>query len=112
MVCCRNARYFDLPLTSNETNKVDLRSDDDYMPQCGQHIEFDEFADLRRAEGHQQSDITTYANSGEWPHMCTIFKTQSSKINGKSGCSRTLEYVCGASLISKNAVLTSWHNIR
>ena len=59
------------------------------------------------------SDLTVYSDAGEWPHMCTIFRASKSiKKGGRTSCTRTLTYVCGASLISQNAVLTTWHNIR
>ena len=41
--------------------------------------------------------------AGEFPHMCTIWK-----IKGKD----EKEYVCGASLIKPNLVLTTAHNIK
>ena len=93
-VCCRNSRYFDLPLSSEDT--ADIRMEAFYSSHCGQHIDYDDVADLRA--DRRPADITTYSHKGEWPHMCTILKTKSSKENGKTGCSRTLEYVCGASL--------------
>ena len=99
-----------------EPDIIHIRSS--YTPQCGQHIEFDG-VDLRQdiEDGaiteDGTSDLTVYSDAGEWPHMCTIFRASKSiKKGDRTSCTRTLTYVCGASLISQNAVLTTWHNIR
>ena len=82
---------------------VDLRSDDE-GPQCGQHMDWDS-VDLR--QDLQNSANLVFAEAGEWPYMCTVFRTSNVK-----GCTRTLSYICGASLISVDTVLTTWHNIK
>ena len=43
---------------------------------------------------------------GEWPHMCAVLKFSSEKVDND------YEYLCGASLIAKNVVLTSAHYVR
>ena len=45
---------------------------------------------------------------GEWPHMCAVLKFSSEK----EGVDNDYEYLCGASLIAKNVVLTSAHYVR
>jgi len=44
-----------------------------------------------------------------WPHMCTIWKTTTSRVRNRPVIHN--KYVCGASLVSKDAVLTTAHNI-
>ena len=43
---------------------------------------------------------------GEWPHMCAVLKFSSEKVDND------YDYLCGASLIAKNVVLTSAHYVR
>ena len=109
--CCRNTRFFNKPLASTkhdfeEDNFIDTRTEEEYVSQCGQHNLF-ELVDLRQ-DYYDYGGLPQISEEGEWPHMCTIWE----KTAGKNGGSDGRKYLCGASLVSNNAVLTTWHNIR
>ena len=50
------------------------------------------------------------SENAEWPNMCTIWEATYSTSRNKRVIRKN--YVCGASLISKGAVLTTAHNIQ
>ena len=83
--CCRKDSYYYKSL---------------FEPKCGRRNE-DTRNTIRTAAVFANDDKSeTFA--GEWPHMCTIWKTDGNKKT----------YVCGASLIKPNVVLTTAHNVR
>ena len=65
-----------------------------FKPECG-----------RRNELKGLNEASEYQIQSTWPHMCTIWNATSTRDSIKK------EYVCGASLISPDMVLTTAHNI-
>ena len=91
LVCCRNDRFYNKPLTNN---KVEILNKTPFKPDCGRRNDL-------KGIGEASEDNT----QSTWPHMCTIWKATS------EGDKIKKEYVCGASLISQDMVLTTEHNI-
>ena len=102
MVCCRNDRFYNKPLSESEDENDIDDSKPTFKPECGKRN------DLRKLRFSGVGSDTTV--TGEWPHMCTIWKaTYATSRNHKV---IRKEYVCGASLISNDTVLTTAHNIQ
>ena len=104
MVCCRNDRFYNKPLSGLEP-QVDNQIEDPgpaFKPECGKRN------DLRKLRFSGVGQDTTV--TGEWPHMCTIWKATYATSRNHRVIRK--EYVCGASLISNDTVLTTAHNIQ
>lgn len=97
MVCCRNDRFYNKPL-SDFDNK---REKPEFVPECGKRNDPGEL----RFSGVDLDTVIT----GEWPHMCTIWKATYATSRNHRVIRK--DYVCGASLISNDTVLTTAHNI-
>lgn len=96
-MCCRNERFFNKPLIKTKTTNVDTTQIQpiSFQPECG-----------RRNNLKNLNDATEHDIQSTWPHMCTIWNATITRDSYKK------EYICGASLISQNMVLTTAHNIK
>ena len=96
-MCCRNERFFNKPLIKSKLSKADTAQMPtiSFQPECGRRNNLEE---LSHASEH---DIQS-----TWPHMCTIWNATITRDSYKK------EYICGASLIAQNMVLTTAHNIK
>ena len=90
-VCCRNDRFYNKPLSNGPVKPSNKTP---FQPECG-----------RRNDLKALNEALEYQTQSTWPHMCTIWKATN------IGDKIKKEYVCGASLISQNIVLTTEHNI-
>ena len=102
MVCCRNDRFYNKPLSESGDENDNKDPKPAFEPECGKR---NDLRELRFSDGDLDRTLT-----GEWPHMCTIWKATYATSRNHRVIRK--EYVCGASLISNDTVLTTAHNIQ
>jgi hypothetical protein len=104
MVCCRNDRFYNKPLNEKEDVETEGQDDPTTVVNTSPSSECGMRNDLKSLATHLDSEIQS-----TWPHMCTIWKATTSTVRNRPVIHN--QYVCGASLVSKDVVLTTAHNI-
>ena len=104
LVCCRNDRFYNKPLNEKEDPETEGEEDSTTIDNTSSTSDCGIRNHLESLATGADSEIQS-----TWPHMCTIWKTTTSRVRNRPVIHN--KYVCGASLVSKDAVLTTAHNI-
>ena len=103
-MCCRNDRFYNKPLNEHEDEETEGQEDPTTDTNTSPSSECGIRNDLKSLTTGSDSEIQS-----TWPHMCTIWKATTLRVRNRPVIHN--KYVCGASLVSKNTVLTTAHNI-